>query len=104
MLTDTVLHFTIPSGDDHSEESEEHKIFEPIQTFDNNEDVVGFVDDGNIFVCLDNNQQFFEIIVFEDDGNISSVLIEKLKSNCDNNDGLMLFNEETVEVLGKLYE
>ena len=71
-------------------------IFEPIQTFDKN--------DGNIFDCLDNDEQFFENIDFEDNTDISSVFIEKLKSNCDDNNGLMLFNEGTVEVLQKLYE
>ena len=30
---------------------------------------------------------------------MSSILIEKLKSNWDDNDGLMLVNEETIEVL-----
>ena len=35
---------------------------------------------------------------------IVSILIEKVKYNCDDSDGLMLFNEETVEVLEKLYE
>ena len=44
----------------------------------------------------------FENIDFEDDRDISSILIEKLKSNCDDNDGLMLFNKETVEILRKL--
>ena len=53
-----------------------------------------FVDDGNMFDCLD--RQFFENIDFQDDSDISSVLAGKLKSY----DGLMLFNEETVEVLG----
>ena len=40
--TDTALHFTLLSGNDHSQENEENQIFEPIQTFDNNEDVVNF--------------------------------------------------------------
>ena len=104
LLTDTALHFTLLSGNDHRQENEENPIFEPIQTFDNNEDVVDFVDDGNIFVCLDYNEQVFENIDFEDNSDISSVLIEKLKSNRDDNNGLMLFNEGTVEVLRKLYE
>ena len=72
--------------------------------FYNNEDVVDFGDDGNIFSCLDNDEQSFKNIDFEDDRNVSSVLIEKLKFNCDDNDGLILFNEETVEILRKLYE
>ena len=42
-----------------------------------------FVDDGNIFDCLDNDEQFFENIDFENDSDISSVLIEKPKSTCD---------------------
>ena len=46
-----------------------------MQTFDNNEDVVDFVDDENIFDCLDNDEQFFENIDFED-SDISSVLIK----------------------------
>ena len=33
---------TLLSGNDHSQENEENQIFEPIQTFDNNEDVVNF--------------------------------------------------------------
>ena len=33
-----------------------------------------------------------------------SVLTEKIKSDCNDNYGLMLFNEKTVEELGKLYE
>ena len=41
-LRETVLHFTLLSGNDHSQENEENQIFEPIQTFDNNEDVVNF--------------------------------------------------------------
>ena len=101
-LTDTAFHFTLLSGNDHSQENEEYSIFEPIQTFGNNEDVVDFVGDGNIFDCLDNDEQFFENIDFEDNSNISSVLIEKLKSNCNGNNGLMLFNEGTAEVLRKL--
>ena len=40
--TDTALHFTLLSGNDHSQENEENQIFEPIQTFDNNEDVMNF--------------------------------------------------------------
>ena len=40
--TDTALHFTLLSGNDHSQENEENQIFEPIQTFDNNEDGVNF--------------------------------------------------------------
>ena len=79
-------------------------IFEPIETFGNNEDVVDFVGNGNIFDCLDNDEQFFENIDFEENSNISSVPIEKLKSNCDDSKGLMLFNEGTVEVLQELYE
>lgn len=55
-----------------------------------------FVDDGNMFDCLD--RQFFENIDFEDDSDKSSVLAGKLKSY----DGFMLFNEETVEVLGDI--
>ena len=55
-----------------------------------------FVDDGNMFDSLD--RQFFENIDFEDHSDISSVLEGKLKSY----DGLMLFNEETVEVLGDI--
>ena len=42
-----------------------------------------FVDDGNIFDCLDNDEQFFENIDFENDSDISSVLIEKPKSTGD---------------------
>ena len=104
LLTDTALHFTLLSGNDHTQENEENQIFEPIQTFANNEDVVDFVDDGNIFDCLDIDEQFFDNIGFEDDSDISSVLVEKLKSNCNDNDELMLFNERTVEVSQKLYE
>ena len=55
-----------------------------------------FVDDGNMFDSLD--RQFFENIDFEDHCDISSVLAGKLKSY----DRLMLFNEETVEVLGDI--
>ena len=64
------------------------------------------MDDGNIFDCLDSDdEQFFENIDFENDSDKSSasILIEKLKSNCDDNDGSMLFNE-TLELLSKLYE
>ena len=96
LITDTALHFTLLSGNDHSQENEENQIFEPIQTFDNNENAME--------ITLDNNEKCFENIDFQNGSNISSVLIEKLKSNCDDNNGLMLFNEETVEVLGKLYE
>ena len=91
LLTDTTLYFALLSGNDHSQENEENQIFEPIQTFDNNEDVVDFVDGRNIFHCLTNDEQFFDNNDFEDDSDISSVLIEKMKSN-----KLMLFNEETV--------
>ena len=55
-----------------------------------------FVDDGNMFDSLD--RQFFENIDLEDHSDISSVLARKLKSY----NGLMLFNEETVEVLGDI--
>ena len=100
-----LLQFTFLSGNDHNQENEGNPIFEPIQIFDNNEDVVNVVDQKNISDCLDNYEQFFENIDFKDDSDISSVLMEKFKSNCDdNNNGLMLFNEETVQVLGKLYE
>ena len=104
LLTDTALHFTLLSSNDHSPENEKNPIFEPIETFGNNEDVVDFVGNGNIFDCLDNDEQFFENIDFEENSNISSVPIEKLKSNCDDSKGLMLFNEGTVEVLQELYE
>ena len=97
------MQFTLLSGNDHSQENEENRIFESIQLFDNKEDVVDFVDDGIIFDCLDNDEQFFENIDFEN-SDISTVLQEKLKSSYDDNDGLMFFNEETVEVLRKLYE
>ena len=53
---------------------------------------------------MDSHEKFFQNIDCEDDSVISSVFIEKLISNCDDNDGLMLFIEETVEVLEKLYE
>ena len=99
LLTDTALHFTLLSGIDHSQKNEENQIFEPTLTFDNNEDVVDFVKNGNKFDCLDNDTQFFENIDFDDNSNISSALIEKLKSNSGDNDGLMLFNEGTVEAL-----
>ena len=46
-----------------------------MQSFDNNEDVVDFVNDGNILDWLDNDEQFFENINFKDDSNISSVLV-----------------------------
>ena len=74
-LSDSALHFTLLSGNDHNPKNEENPIFEPIQTFDNNEDVVNFVHDENIFDCLDNDEQFFENIYFED-SDISSVLIK----------------------------
>ena len=96
LLSDTDLHFTLMRGNDHRQENEENQTFEPIKTFDNIEDVVDFFNDGNIFDCLDNDEQFFQNIDFEDDGDISSDLIEKLKSNSIDNNGLMLFNEETV--------
>ena len=68
LLTDTALHFTLLSGNDHSLENEENQIFEPIQTFNENEDVADFMDDRNIFDCLDNDdEQFFENIDFEND-------------------------------------
>ena len=97
------MQFTLLSGNDHSQQNEENHIFESVELFDNKEDVVDFVDDGIIFDCLDNDEQFFENIDFEN-SDISTVLQEKLKSSCDDNDGLMFFNEETVEVLRKLYE
>ena len=104
LLTDTALLFTLLTGNDHSKENKENPIFEPIQTFDNNKDVVDFVDDGSIFDCLDNDEQFYESIDFKDNSNISCVVIEKLKSNCDDNNQSMLFNAKTAEVLQKLYE
>ena len=55
MLTDTVLHFTLLSGNKHSQENEENQIFELIQTFVNNEDVVNFFDHGNIFNYVHND-------------------------------------------------
>ena len=79
-----ILHFTLLRGNDHSQESEENQIFDPIQTSDDNENG-NFVDNGNIFECLDNDEKFFENIGFEDDSDISSVFIEKPKSNCDDN-------------------
>ena len=54
-----------------------------------------FVDDGNMFDSLD--RQLFENIDFEDHSDISSVLAGKLKSY-----DRLLFNEETVEVLGDI--
>ena len=51
-----------------------------------------FVNDGNIFDCLVNDEHFFENIDFEDDRDVSSALIEKLKSYYNDNNGLMLFN------------
>ena len=64
--TDTALPLTLLSGNDH-------QIFGPIQAFDNNDDVVNFVNNGIILDCLDNNGQFFENTDFEEDCNISSV-------------------------------
>lgn len=55
LLTDTVLHFTLLSGNKHSQENEENPIFKLIQTFVNNEDVVNFFDDGNIFNYVHND-------------------------------------------------
>ena len=104
LLTDTALHFTLMSGNDHSQEYEENQIFEPVQTFIDNEDVVDFVDDGNIFDCLDDDEPMLEDIDYDNDNDLSSILLQKLKTNCDDNDGLMLFNEETADILGKLYE
>ena len=49
MLTGTALHFMLLRGNDHSRENEEKQIFELMQTFDNNKDVLEFVEDGNIF-------------------------------------------------------
>ena len=60
-----------------------------MQVFDNNENIVNFVDDENIFNFLDKDEQFLENIDFEDDRGISNVLLEKLKFNSDDNDGLM---------------
>ena len=60
-----------------------------MQVFDNNENIVNFVDDENIFSFLDKDEQFLENIDFEDDRGISNVLLEKLKFNSDDNDGLM---------------
>ena len=95
MLTDTTLHFMLLSGNYHSKENVGNQIFKPMQTSDNNEDVVDFVGDGNIFDSLDNIELFFQNIDFENDRDISTVLIEKLKSNWDDKNGLMLFNKET---------
>ena len=47
-------------------------------------------------IVFTNDEQFFENNDFEDDSDISSVLIEKMKSNCDNSNKLVLFNEEIV--------
>ena len=66
-----ILHFTLLRGNDHSQESEENLIFDPTKTFDNNENA-NFVDNGNIFECLDYDEKFFENIDFEDDSDISS--------------------------------
>ena len=55
-------------------------------------------------IVWNNDKQFFENIDFENNSAISSVLIEKLKSNCGDNDGFMLFDEARVEVLRKLYK
>lgn len=49
LLTGTALHFMLLRGNDHSRENEEKQIFELMQTFDNNKDVLEFVEDGNIF-------------------------------------------------------
>ena len=62
-----------------------------------------FVGNGSVFDCLDKDGQLFEYIDFGDYSDMS-VLTEKIKSDCNDNDGLMLFNEKTVEELGKLYE
>ena len=32
-------------------------MFEPVQTFNNNKEVVDFVYDGNIFDCYDSNEK-----------------------------------------------
>ena len=55
LLTDTVLHFTLLSSNKHSQENEENQIFKLIQTFVNNEDVVNFFEDGNIFNYVHND-------------------------------------------------
>ena len=65
MPIDTALHFTLLSGNDHSQENEENQIFEPIQTFKNNEDAVDFVDNGSIFDCLDNDENYLRILTLK---------------------------------------
>lgn len=55
LLTDTVLHFTLLSSNKHSQENEENQIFKLIQKFVNNEDVVNFFEDGNIFNYVHND-------------------------------------------------
>ena len=62
-----------------------------------------FVGNGSVFDCLDKDEQLFEYIDFGDYSDMS-VLTEKIKSDWNDNDGLMLFNEKTVEELGKLYQ
>lgn len=46
-----------------------------------------------------------EEIDFENESqkSIATILLEKLKCNCDSNDGLLLFNDETIEHLRQFY-
>ena len=77
-------------------ENKKSNTFDQILTFHNNEDAVDFFDDGDIFEYLDNNEQHFDI-EFEDYKDISSALIEKLKCNCHDKVGLMLFNNRQLQ-------
>ena len=105
LLTDAALHFTLLTGKDHSQTSDEDQVsFEPEQTFDDHNELDNFFHDGNIFDNLELDEELSENIELNEETDISTILIEKLKANCDDNDGLMLFNEETSNVLIQLYD
>ena len=101
LLTDTALHFLLLSGNDHSH-IETSRSFEPSPTFDKEDNVID--SDGNMFDTFKIDEEFVGDIDFEDNSDTASRLMERLKAKRDDNNGLMLFNEETVDVLKDLYK
>ena len=85
MLTDTAIHFSLLSGNDHSHCTEAGQVFEPSSIYDDDDNEID--SDGNMFDAFNNQEEFVGNNDLEDNSDIASQLMEKLKVNGDDNDG-----------------
>ena len=75
LLTDTALHFSLLSGNDHSHDTEACQVFEPPPTFDDDGNVL--ISDGNVFDTFE--EDFIGSIDLEDNSDIATAIGETQK-------------------------